>query len=334
MRGARHLRLLTAAVAGSFDFRSSERRCHHLTPMNLMRRIGTSAAAMCVAGAIASGQAPAPTTLNTHGIELTYVEQGHGAPVILLHGGQGDYRSWAPQLAALSPHFRAISYSRRYNFPNRNQPAVTNHSAVIEATDLAALITALHLGRVHLVGASLGAATALAFALQHPEMVRSLVLAEPPIHSWIRDSTATAAVFTQFMSTIQSPAERAFRAGDDTAGMRAFIDGFAGTSRFDHLAPAMRATIMQNAAAMKALALSTDPYPAVPTGQVAQLRMPILIVTGASTIAIHRLVDDELIRLLPNAQSVTIPDAGHASPRENPTAFNAAMMAFLLGQKS
>ncbi len=47
------------------------------------------------------------------------------------------------------------------------------------------------------------------------------------------------------------------------------------------------------------------------------------------TITIHRLVNAELARLLPRAQSVTIPNAGHGSPRENPEAFNAAVLAFL-----
>ena len=298
-----------------------------------MRHIGTLAAALSVAGTIATAQGAAPITIRANGVELTYIEQGRGDPLILLHGGLGDYRSWAPQLAALAPSFRVIAYSRRYNFPNRNQPAVTNHSAAIEAADLAALITALHLGPVHLVGTSLGAATALEFAVHHPAAVRSLVLAEPPLHSWIRDSVATANVFAQFMSAIQEPAAIAFRAGNDTAGMRAFVDGFAGTARFDRLDPAIRASIMQNAGAMKAMALSTDPYPTVPTAPISRLRMPILIVTGANTIAIHRMIDDELSKLLPKARAVTIPDAGHGSPRENPTAFNAAVMTFLLGQQ-
>jgi pimeloyl-ACP methyl ester carboxylesterase len=299
-----------------------------------MRPIRLLGVALCAFVMGAGAQSPTPVRLTLpSGIALTYIEQGRGETMILLHGGQGDYRSWAPQLDVLSRHFRVISYSRRYNFPNRNEPAVANHSAAIEAADLAALIVALHLKRVHLIGTSLGAATALEYAVHHPTAVRSLVLAEPALHSWIRDSVATADVFTQFMSVIQEPAAIAFRSGNDTAGMRAFVDGFAGTARFDRLDPAIRASIMQNAGAMKAMALSTDPYPAVPTAPISRLRIPVLIITGANTIAIHRLVDDELIQLLPRARAVTIPDAGHGSPRENPTAFNVALMTFLLDLK-
>jgi pimeloyl-ACP methyl ester carboxylesterase len=116
-----------------------------------------------------SGQVVQPLALHVRGAELHYVEQGTGEPLILLHGGQGDYRSWAPQMAALSPHFRVISYSRRYHYPNHNPLTATNHSAYAEAEDLAAVIRTLGLGPVHLVGTSIGAATALVLALQHPE---------------------------------------------------------------------------------------------------------------------------------------------------------------------
>ena len=278
---------------------------------------------------VANGQDAPPTALHVRGVELHYVEAGHGEPLILLHGGQGDYRAWAPQLAALSSEFRVISYSRRYHYPNHNPLTATNHSAYVEAEDLAAVIKTLRLGRVHLVGTSIGAATALVLALQHPDMVRSLVLAEPPIHGWIRDSAATAAVYQAFMATVQEPAARAFRKGDDAAAMKAFIDGFAGTALFDQLTPDVKATIMQNALAMKALALSIDPFPDVSKSRVSRLRMPILIITGANTIVIHRMVNEELIRLLPRAQTVTIPNAGHGSPRENPEAFNVAVRRFL-----
>ena len=85
-----------------------------------------------------------PTQMRVHGVELHYIEAGRGEPLILLHGGQGDYRSWEPQLQALSPHYRVISYSRRYHYPNNNPLTVPNHSAYVEAEDLAAFMRQLH----------------------------------------------------------------------------------------------------------------------------------------------------------------------------------------------
>jgi pimeloyl-ACP methyl ester carboxylesterase len=124
-----------------------------------------------------------------NGVELHYTEQGTGEPVVLLHGGQGDYRSWQPQMNALSSRYRVISYSRRYHYPNENPMTATDHSALIDAEDLAALVAELELGRVHLVGTSYGAFTALAYAVAHPGLVRSMVLAEPPVLQWVTDSS-------------------------------------------------------------------------------------------------------------------------------------------------
>jgi len=61
--------------------------------------------------------------------------------------------------------------------------------------------------------------------------------------------------------------------------------------------------------------------------------MPILIVTGENTIRIHKLVNEELARLLPKAERATIPKAGHGSPRENPQAFNQAVLKFLANHR-
>jgi len=89
-------------------------------------------------------------------VELHYLELGQGPPVILLHGGQADYRAWPSLIEALAPRYRVISYSRRYHWPNANPLTVTNHSALVDADDLAGLIAALRLGAVHLVGTSSG----------------------------------------------------------------------------------------------------------------------------------------------------------------------------------
>ena len=278
-------------------------------------------------------QSVQPTRIRVNGIELHYIEQGQGEPLILLHGGQGDYRSWGPQLKVLSSQFRVVSYSRRYHYPNNNPLIAKYHSAYTEAEDLAALIRKLKLGRVHLIGTSIGAFTALVLAVKHPEMVRSLVLAEPPVHEWIRDSPTGAAAYQEFMTTIWEPATVAFKAGDDQGAMRFLVDGFTGKGSFDKLPPASRAAAVQNSRFFKANTLSSDPFPNLSKDKVRRLRIPVLIVTGENTIKIHKLVNEELARLLPKAEQAIIPNAGHFSARENPQAFNEAVLKFFGNQR-
>jgi pimeloyl-ACP methyl ester carboxylesterase len=266
-------------------------------------------------------------------VELHYIEQGQGEPLILLHGGQGDYRSWGAQMAAFSRRYRVISYSRRYHYPNDNPLAANYRSAYTEADELTAFIGKLKLGRVHLVGTSIGAFTALVLAVKHPELVRSLVLAEPPVHRWAKDDPNGVALYREFMTTMWEPAAAAFKAGDDERAMRILVDGFAGAGRFDNLPPEGRAVAMQNSRFFRAATLSSDPFPDLSKDKVKRLSTPVLILGGENTIRLHKFVNDELARLLPKAERATIPQAGHGSARENPQAFNEAVLKFLAKNK-
>lgn len=67
------------------------------------------------------------------------------------------------------------------NYPNDNPIATDHRSAYSDADDLAALIGHVGLGRVDVVDTSAGALAALVLATEEPGMVRTLVLAEPPV---------------------------------------------------------------------------------------------------------------------------------------------------------
>ena len=287
-----------------------------------------AAACLALLATAAHAAPPEPTKILVNGVELHYISAGAGEPVILLHGGQGDYRSWAPQIAELSRYYHVISYSRRYNFPNQNPQTVDDFSVNTEAADLAAFIKALRLKKVNLVGTSMGAATALALALEHPKMVRSLVLAEPPILAWAKHFQG-GALYDDFMRRIQDPASEAFAAGNDEAAMRFFVDGFGTAGRFDGLSPEARLGVMQNATFFKMMTHSRNPYPELLPGRLRRLDMPVLVITGEKTIEIHRRINEELTKMIPRARSATIPAAGHGSPRENPGAFTEVVENFL-----
>ena len=271
-----------------------------------------------IAAAPVPSQNTLPTKVIVGDVELHYIEQGKGEPLILLHGGQGDYRAWPRQIEALASRYRVISYSRRYHYPNANRLTSTNHSALIDATDLAGFITALKLGPVHLVGTSYGAFTALAFATDHPELVRTMVLAEPPVLQWAMTTARGADHYREFMTMVHEPAGKAFAAGDNEGAMRIFINRFDGPNAFDSLPPERRRTVMQNALFFKAVTASSDPFPNLSKDKVGRLPMPVLIIRGANTKELDILVSEELARVIPNAEKTVIPQAGHGSPRQKP----------------
>lgn len=104
------------------------------------------------------------------GATLAYVECGRGRPLVLLHGGGVDHRMWAPQLATLSSEHRVIAYDARGHGRSSTPVGAFRHT-----DDLAALLQALDLQDVVLVGTSLGAATAIDTVVEHPGRVAAVV---------------------------------------------------------------------------------------------------------------------------------------------------------------
>src|SRR5687767_5291803 len=125
---------------------------------------------------------PSPKKLAVNGTELHYVEAGEGDPLVFVHGGLSDYRTWRPQIEPFSARYHVVAYSRRAYYPNPFPPDYTRCDMMQHVSDLAALIEKLGLGRVHIVANSYGSYISLLYALHHPQQVRAMALAEPPIH--------------------------------------------------------------------------------------------------------------------------------------------------------
>jgi pimeloyl-ACP methyl ester carboxylesterase len=273
-------------------------------------------------------QADGLRKVRVNGVELHYADRGAGDPIIFIHGGLMDYREWEPVASELAAGYRTILYSRRYNHPNQN-PLRGDHSARVEADDLAAFIRALRLPRARVVGVSYGAYTALLLALRHRELVHTLVLVEPPLLRWLPDLPGGKPVFDRLMSDMWRPAGRAFKARDTTEALRVTLDYFAGPGSLDQIPPEFRARLLSNIREWEALTTSADAFPAVARRDVQRLTLPVLVLSGGRTYPIAKLIDPELALLLPNAQHTVIPDGTHDVCSEQPPACAAAIRAFL-----
>jgi len=268
-------------------------------------------------------------TARVNGVELHYLDEGSGPPLILIHGGLGDYREWGAQMARFSARNRVIAYSRRYNYPNHNEPISPDHSAIIEAEDLAALIGLLKLERVDIVGYSYGAFTALCYATRHAERVRNLVLVEPPVLKWLPDIPGGNVELDRFMNAMWRPAAAAFRNNDPQAALRITCDYFSGKGSYDAMPPDGRRALTDNLREWKALTTSRDAFPPLDRDAVSKLNMSILLLSGEKTLPPLRLINEELIHLLPNAERVAVPNATHDMWIEKPEVCGEAVRSFL-----
>jgi pimeloyl-ACP methyl ester carboxylesterase len=266
-------------------------------------------------------------------VELHYVEQGRGPPLVLVHGGLGDWRDWQPHLGRLAQHYRVIAYSRRYNYPNHNPNLQPDHSALVEAEDLAALLDALDLNRAYIIGHSYGAFTALCLALARPERVLALLLSEPPLHRWAAGSLEGDAVLADFMQSLWQPLGQAFRQDDHELALQLTANFFVGPNGLQRLPAAVQQRWRDNLREWQALALSSDAYPDLSRERVARLRLPTLLLTAERTIAIHRRVNDELERVLTAGRRETLPRATHGMWAEQPERCLALALDFLSQQR-
>lgn len=139
-----------------------------------------------------------------------------------------------------------IAYSQRYYYPNENLPIAPGYTTLVDAADLAAFLQALDLDPSHVVGYSSGAFMALAMALEHPELVRTLTLAEPPILHWASGLPGGDAILADFMHKFWEPVGAAFRQGDKELALRLSVQFFIGADVLDELPGEVRQVLDEN----------------------------------------------------------------------------------------
>ena len=122
------------------------------------------------------GEAPGPG-----GARLHYLTCGEGEPLVLLHGRGGAAAEFTPILAPLAAQRRVIALDLP-GWGLSGKPAFTGRTARdalrVWMDGALALLDHLGLERVDLLGHSMGGFTALGLALEHPERVRRLLLAD------------------------------------------------------------------------------------------------------------------------------------------------------------
>lgn len=288
----------------------------------LRRAVHVVLCAICVVQVTAIGiaqtnAAPAIQIVDIgQGITLHYVEQGTGTSVIFVHGSLSDGGYWANEVAAFGKNYRAIAYSRRYNYPNDN-PARPGYSAIVDSEDLAALIHTLHLGKVVVIGHSYGAYTALFLAIKHPELVRALVLAEPPAISLLGylpgdEADKGKAMEADIQRRMVVPMQEEFRRGDRDAGISAFLAYVLNDPKaWEKIPQSGREQMLRSAREWDVMMTTGTIFPKIGPAQVRKIRTPVLLLSGAKSYPFLGLITKELARLLPHNQSVVFPNAGH-----------------------
>jgi pimeloyl-ACP methyl ester carboxylesterase len=232
------------------------------------------------------------------GARIWYSTHGTGTPVILLHGGLGHIGNWGYQVPALiASGYRAVVIDSRGH--GRSTRDRRPYSYELMASDVLAVMNALHLNRAALVGWSDGACTALILGAKHPSRV--------------------AGVF--YFACNMDPT--GVKPLDATPALKRCF------SRHTEDYKRLSATPEQFKHFVEDVGLMQRTQPNYSRQDLEKIRVPVRIVQSERDEFIKRDHAEYLARTIPGARLILLNGVSHFAPLQRPQQFNAAMLAFV-----
>jgi pimeloyl-ACP methyl ester carboxylesterase len=263
--------------------------------------------------------------ITVSGLTFNYVEQGSGQPVVLVHGSVSDYREWSKQVAALSQYYHVIAYSRRYHWPNFPPGPDADASLEKQVDDLAGIITALGLGPVHIIGHSYGGAVALHLTLRRPDLVQTLVLAEPAVASVLSNTPENDSALKE-AQIIRAKMKEIFASGNAELIVKTYADHVA-PGRFEKSTPEERKMLLENVSAFQLD--YTSQRPPFTCNDAQKIRVPVLVISGNLSPMGLQLIAETTTQCIKGSRRVKIPEATHWMVNEQEKVFSDAVLEFL-----
>jgi pimeloyl-ACP methyl ester carboxylesterase len=269
--------------------------------------------------------------IRVNGVDLSYVDQGAGAPVVFVHGAWMDVRYWEPQREVVAAKYRFIAYNLRYHGTAPWPDDGEHYSTATHVADLVAFIRELNAGRVHLVGLSMGGRLVTLVALEHSDLVQSLTVLEPPLDDLLDDLPEAEPVRDEWRKGFEL-VRLAAKAGEAIRATRLFFElaNNEGSGALDSQSEPFRQMVLDNARTVP-LALSA-PQPAFSCAKLAGVKAPTLVVSGEQSPRSRTLINEVIVRCIRGSRLVVIPEAAHLMSHQNPTAFNETLLHFLARQ--
>ena len=116
--------------------------------------------------------------VDVNGLSMKYLSGGQGEPLLLIHGFGANKDNWTRISRYLTPHFKIIAPDL-IGFGESARPKDVDYSILSQMERVRAFADKLDLKRFHLGGSSMGGNISAAFASEHPEYIKSLLLLAP-----------------------------------------------------------------------------------------------------------------------------------------------------------
>jgi pimeloyl-ACP methyl ester carboxylesterase len=250
-----------------------------------------------------------------------YRTGGDKPPLVLAHGITDNGLCWTQLARVLEENYDVIMYDARGH--GLSDAPEQDYADVTQAADLAELIQALELGKPDVIGHSLGAVTASVAAANHPDLVHSVVLEDPPWYSSrLGESPQDRAANAQEWRS-QNLQRKSMSRQELIAVCRSENARWSE----DECRPWADAKLQVSPNVFKVMEVAWTPWKQV----VSRIRCPVLLITG--TPSEGALVTPEAAREAAGAwqdgKVVHIDGVGHCIRREAPEQYVALVTGFL-----
>ena len=166
-----------------------------------------------------------------------------------------------------------------------------------------------------LVGHSYGGGTAIRFVLEHPEMVRSLILIEPMVACFLRELGETEAL--EELEGIQNDFKRLLDAEGPEAAWKGFLDFRNEPGTWDGYEEKTRQNFIRRTPAQLAN-FNANANNRTTVAEMNLIKHPTLVIRGVDTSLYDMRMSEIVADKLPGAKFLIIEDAGHMSPLTHP----------------
>ena len=269
---------------------------------------------------------PRERTVDARGLTFHYTEWGEpDAPnVLLLHGISNTCRLWDPVAQALQARYHVIALDQR-GHGDTSWPEDGAYAAADFVGDVEALVDLWSLDTLDIIGLSMGGMYSIAYAARHPEKINHVVTIDirPAIHREKHPGRELDKHISEHGHPELPDHGVAFKLARLTN--QTTPDGPM-KHRLQHLLKQLPNGKWQNKHDAR-VSYYWEPenlWDALP-----KVTAPVLIVRGGKSQVLQDNVVDDMLAAFPNAQAVTIDEAGHDVPEDRPEEFIAAIEPFM-----
>jgi pimeloyl-ACP methyl ester carboxylesterase len=252
-------------------------------------------------------------------MKLHVREMGEGFPLVILHGLFGFSDNWQTHAKKLSSYYRIILVDLRNH---GHSPWSDEFSYQLMADDLKELIDDLGIKKMHLLGHSMGGKVAMLFAQQHTKSIDKLIVVDIGIKAYpMHHQHILAGMHAIDLSVItaRSQAETILKEHIESDGVRQFLLKNLYWKDKGQLAWRMNIDVLERE--------MPEILAAIPEKETF---VPTLFIRGALS---NYILDEDfsaIEEVFPEAEFVTIENAGHWVHAEAPEEFMDAVLSFCL----